>query len=74
MKNNLTEFITVNSAVIKNVWYSHSDNSLVLDFKSGASYLYRDVPLFLFEGLRSSESKGSFINRYVIAKFSFKKL
>ena len=74
MKNNLTEFITVNSAVIKNVWYSDSDNSLVLDFKSGASYLYRDVPLFLFEGLRSSESKGSFINRYVIAKFSFKKL
>ena len=74
MKNNLTEFITVNSAVIKNAWYSHSDNSLVLDFKSGSSYLYRDVPLFLFEGLRSSESKGSFINKYVITKFSFSKL
>jgi len=74
MKNNLTEFITVDSAVIKNFWYSHSDNSLVLDFKSGSSYLYKDVPLFLFEGLRSSESKGSFINKYVITKFSFSKL
>jgi hypothetical protein len=74
MNNNLTEFITVDSVVVKNVWYSHSDNSLILDFKSGSSYLYRDVPLFLFEGLRSSESKGSFINKHVIAKFSFSKL
>ena len=74
MKNNLTELITVNSAAIDNACYHHSDNSLILGFKSGVSYLYSDVPLFLFEGLRSSESKGSFINRYVITKFSFSKL
>ena len=73
MNNNLTEFITVESSVIKNVWYKPSLNSLVVDYNNGSSYEYLDVPYFVFEGFRSAESKGRFINRHVKARFEFKK-
>jgi len=73
MNNNLTEFITVNSSVIKNVWYKPSLASLVVDYNNGSSYEYLDVPYFVFEGFRSAESKGRFINKHIKTRFEFKK-
>ena len=73
MNNNLTEFITVQSSVIKNVWYKPSLASLVVDYNNGSSYEYLDVPYFVFEGFRSAESKGRFINKHVKTRFEFNK-
>ena len=73
MNNNLTEFITVNSSVIKNVWYKPSLASLVVDYNNGSSYEYLNVPYFVFEGIRSAESKGRFINKHIKTRFEFKK-
>ncbi len=73
MNNNLTEFITVQSSVIKNVWYKSSIASLVVDYQNGSSYEYLDVPYFVFEGFRSAESKGRFINKHIKTRFEFKK-
>ena len=73
MNNNLTEFITVQSSVIKNVWYKPSLASLVVDYNNGSSYEYLDVPYFIFEGFRSAESKGRFINKHIKTRFEFKK-
>jgi hypothetical protein len=73
MNNNLTEFITVQSSVIKNVWYKPSLASLVVDYNNGSSYEYLDVPYFVFEGFRSAESKGRFINKHIKTRFEFKK-
>jgi hypothetical protein len=73
MNNNLTEFITVQSSVIKNVWYKPSLSSLVVDYNNGSSYEYLDVPYFIFEGFRSAESKGRFINKHIKTRFEFKK-
>ena len=73
MKNNLTEFITVKSSVITNAWYKPSIASLVIDYQNGSSYEYINVPYFVFEGLRSAESKGNFINTHLKTKFEFKK-
>ena len=73
MKNNLTEFITVQSSVIKNVWYKPSLASLVVDYQNGSSYEYLDVPYFVFEGFRSAESKGRFINKHIKTTFEFKR-
>ena len=73
MKNNLTEFITVESSVIKNVWYKPSLASLVVDYNNGSSYEYLDVPYFVFEGFRSAESKGRFINKHIKTRFEFKR-
>lgn len=73
MNNNLTEFITVQSSVVTNAWYKPSIGSLVIDYKNGSSYEYINVPYFVFEGLRSADSKGNFINTQIKAKFDFKK-
>ena len=71
--NNLTEYITVESSMIKNAWYKSSDQVLILDFQNGDSYRYDKVPEIVYERLRSAESKGRFINNNIIAKFSFSK-
>ena len=73
MNNNLTEFITVQSSAIKNVWYKPSLASLVVDYNNGSSYEYLNVPYFVFEGFRSAESKGRFINKHIKTRFEFKK-
>ena len=33
----------------------------------------QDVPNFVFEGLRTSESKGKFINKYVLSSYKYKR-
>lgn len=71
--SNLTEYITVDSSMITGAWYKGKDQALVLDYKNGSSYHYAEVPSFVYEGLRAADSKGSFINKNIIAKFSFKK-
>jgi hypothetical protein len=73
MTNNVTEFLTVNSSMIKDAWYKPETKSLVLSYNSGASYSYKDVPRDVFESLRYAESKGSFIHTHIIAKFEFSK-
>jgi len=73
MKNNLTEFITVESSVISNAWYKPSQGMLVVDYENGSSYEYINVPYFVFEGLRSADSKGKFINTHIKTRFEFKK-
>lgn len=68
-----TELITVESSMIKTAWYQATCETLVLDFTNGSSYRYKDVPRYVYEGLRSSDSKGKFINKNIITKFEFTK-
>ena len=71
--NNLTEYITVESSMIKNAWYKSASQVLVLDYQNGNSYRYADVPDIVYERLRAADSKGRFINKNIITKFSFSK-
>ena len=45
-----------------------------LTFKNGNKYDYNRVPNHVFEGLRTSESKGKFINKYILTRYSFKQV
>lgn len=73
MENNLTEYVTVKSSVIRDVWYKPSIASLVVEYINGSNYEYLNVPYFVFEGFRSAESKGKFINKHIKSKFEFRK-
>ena len=66
--------INVNSSVIKSAAYTYSSHTLKLYYASGNGYMYNRVPNHVFEGLRTSESKGKFINKYVLGKYSYRKL
>lgn len=73
MENNLTEFITVKSSAVVSAWYKPSVPTLVVDYANGSSYEYLDVPYFVFEGFRSAESKGAFINKHIKPNYIAKK-
>ena len=63
--------VDVNSDAINSAEYEYGTMRLKLEFKNGRSYNYKRVPNHVFEGLRLSASKGKFINRFVINKYTF---
>ena len=63
--------VSVNSTAIDRASYLYDDYRLTLTFKNGGSYNYEGVPNHVFEGLRSSESKGKFINKYILPVYKF---
>ena len=67
------QLIQVNSEAIKSAEYYYTDYKLRIVFKNNSCYEYDDVPAFMFEGLRTSLSKGKFLNKYILnGKFNHK--
>ena len=73
-QSNLSARISVNSKAITEVDYIFDSKLLSLASTNGTRYVYSDVPLFVFNGLQNSMSKGKFLNQYVLRKYSFKKV
>jgi len=65
--------VEVNSTAISTAQYEYDNYRLTLTFNNGTAYDYNDVPNFVFEGLRTSASKGKFINKYVLSSYKFKR-
>ncbi|OJV54110.1 MAG: hypothetical protein BGO31_12180 [Bacteroidetes bacterium 43-16] len=61
------------SSVILKYHYNEVLEQLQITFVSGAVYLYKDLPLQVFEQFIQARSKGSFFNKYIKPKFPFKK-
>lgn len=62
--------VDVNSTAIDRASYEYDDYRLTLTFNNGGRYNYEGVPNHVFEGLRSSQSKGKFINKYVLPVYT----
>jgi len=71
MRNNLLQTVNVDSTAIQKAEYEYDSYRLRLTYQSGAAYDYAKVPNFVFEGLRSSKSKGKFINNYILSSYNF---
>jgi hypothetical protein len=63
--------VDVNSTAIDRASYEYDDYRLTLTFNNGGRYNYEGVPNHVFEGLRSSPSKGKFINKYVLPVYTY---
>ncbi len=63
--------VDVNSTAISTAEYQYDKYRLKLTFTNGRSYNYTRVPNHVFEGLRVSESKGKFINKYVLPVYNY---
>lgn len=66
--------VDVNSTAISTANYTYDDYKLQLKFVNGDSYVYNRVPNHVFEGLRTSPSKGKFINRYILRSYSYSRV
>ena len=65
------QIVQVNSTAISTAIYEYETYRLKLTFNNGSSYIYTKVPNHVFEGLRNSESKGKFINKYILPVYKF---
>lgn len=63
----------VQSSLLSSIRYS-TDETLELEFRSGAIYRYLAVPHVVFEGLIAAESKGAYFNRCLRSCFTYQRL
>ena len=63
--------VDVNSTAIQTAEYEYDNYRLRLTFTNGSSYDYKKVPNHVFEGLRTSSSKGKFINKFILSSYNY---
>lgn len=64
----LTE-VPVNSTVLASIAYDASGSILQVKFCNGAIYGYSAVPTVVYHSLLAADSKGSYFNREIRARF-----
>ena len=68
------EMVELDSSNIKAVGYDAENRRMVVEFLSGGTYRYDDVPPSVFVGLISDDSPGGFFAREVKGKYPFVKV
>jgi hypothetical protein len=63
------DFITVNSSAIQSMRYYKEQRNLLVKFQNDTNYLYKDIPVRLFQKLRNSYSIGKFFNKHIKNNF-----
>ena len=71
MRTNILETVKVNSTAINEVKYDVENEALQVEFVNKSKYIYKEVPKHVFNGIADSDSKGKFINQYIIGKFKY---
>lgn len=71
MRTNVLETVKVNSTAINEVKYDVENEALQVEFVNKSKYIYKEVPKHVFKGIADSESKGKFVNQYIIGKFNY---
>lgn len=65
------ELVEVISSNIKRIGYD--EKKLIVEYKSGAKYFYKNVPRNLYKKLLESESKGRFMNSEIKGHYEYEK-
>jgi len=63
------DFITVDSQAIQSMRYYKDQRNLVVKFQNDTTYLYKDIPVKMFQKLRNSYSIGKFFNKHIKNNF-----
>jgi KTSC domain len=61
--------VPIDSTVLTSAQYDATRSTLRLEFRSGAVYLYFNVPVSIYDGLLAADSKGSFFSRQIRSVF-----
>jgi hypothetical protein len=62
------------STVIASFDYDEANETLQVKYVSGKMYNYKNVPLTVYQLMRSSFAKGIFLNRYIKGKYPFEEV
>jgi len=67
------EWIDANSSNLQRFMYNKESQTLTVEFKNGGVYEYYDVPAHIYEGLSTSDSKGSYLYHHIKGSFRYSK-
>jgi hypothetical protein len=62
------------SSVVSKIIYKEETETLRIVFVSGMVYDYKKVPLEVYEAMKSSGSKGIFLNKFIKSNYEFEKV
>ena len=62
------------SSVVSKIIYKEETETLRIVFVSGMVYDYKKVPLEVYEAMKSSGSKGIFLNKFIKNNYEFEKV
>ena len=63
------DFLTVDSSAIQSMRYYKEQRQLLVKFNNENNYLYKGVPVRLFQKMRNCYSIGKFYNKYIKNNF-----
>lgn len=63
------EMLRVNSSAMNAVGYDPQTKRMKIQFTQGKTYDFCNVPQYIFEGLLSASSKGSYYNDHIRDKY-----
>jgi hypothetical protein len=66
--------IRVESSNVAAIGYDEPARTLVVDFKSGGTYLYFDVPPGVFGEFLRAKSKGRFLAHEIKGRYAFRRI
>ncbi len=70
----MTEVSITRSGMVKTISYDAAEKILTLEFNSGGSYAYSEVPKEIFDGILNAESAGKYYHAHIKGKYSHEKI
>ena len=68
----MSEWIsTPQSSNVAGFSYEEASQTLTVEFNSGSRYNYYDVPQHIFEGMKSADSKGKYLNAEIKGAYRY---
>jgi hypothetical protein len=64
----------VDSEMLVAAGYDQKSHSLLAVFRTGETYLYKNVPSFVYERLMTADSKGKFMHKYILNRFDYERV
>lgn len=68
------KWILVESSNINKIAFDLATQELCINFKPNNTYVYKNIPFYIWEGLYGSPSKGQFFHNFIKNKFDFTKV
>ena len=68
------DWIPVVSTNLSRIRYDENSNTLEIEFQGGRVYQYFDVPVQIFEGLRSADSLGQYFNTNIKGYYRYTRI
>jgi len=62
------------SSVVRAVIYDHASSTMRVIFVSGVIYDYKNVPEKIYLEMKTSGSKGTYLNQHIKGNYEFEKI